>query len=195
MENEWKIYTKTGDKGETSLIGGTRVPKYHERIEAYGTLDELNSFIGYLRDQLTDIHLRDILLRIQENLFTAESELATDPEKELKRTLPHLTELDVLELENEIDAMNLHLPDLSSFILPGGHPLVSLCHVCRTVCRRGERFIIKLASDMTVDEILVKYINRLSDYLFVLARELAFMNNIPDLPWKPDVLKEQKPVN
>lgn len=195
MENEWKIYTKTGDKGETSLIGGTRVPKYHERIEAYGTLDELNSFIGYLRDKLTDIHLRDILLRIQENLFTAESELATDPEKELKRTLPHLTELDVLELENEIDAMNLHLPDLSSFILPGGHPLVSLCHVCRTVCRRGERFIIKLASDMTVDEILVKYINRLSDYLFVLARELAFMNNIPDLPWKPDVLKEQKPVN
>jgi cob(I)alamin adenosyltransferase len=195
MENEWKIYTKTGDKGETSLIGGTRVPKYHERIEAYGTLDELNSFIGYLRDQLTDIHLRDILLRIQENLFTAESELATDPEKELKRTLPHLTELDVLELENEIDAMNLHLPDLSSFILPGGHPLVSLCHVCRTVCRRGERFIIKLASDMTVDEILVKYINRLSDYLFVLARELAFVNNIPDLPWKPDVLKEQKPVN
>jgi cob(I)alamin adenosyltransferase len=189
MENDWKIYTKTGDKGETSLIGGTRVPKYHERIEAYGTLDELNSFIGNLRDQLTDVHLREVLLRIQENLFTAESELATDPEKELNRSLPHLAEADVLELEHEIDAMNQHLPDLKSFILPGGHPLVSLCHVCRTVCRRGERIIIKLASDITVDEILIKYINRLSDYLFVLAREVAYLNNIPDLPWKPDVLE------
>jgi cob(I)alamin adenosyltransferase len=189
MENDWKIYTKTGDKGETSLIGGTRVPKYHERIEAYGTLDELNSFIGNLRDQLTDIHLREVLLRIQENLFTAESELATDPEKELKRALPHLCDKDVLELELEIDAMNMHLPDLSSFILPGGHPLVSLCHVCRTICRRGERIIIKLASEMAVDEILIKYINRLSDYLFVLAREVAYLNNIPDLPWKPDVLE------
>lgn len=189
MEKEWKIYTKTGDKGETSLIGGTRVPKYHERIEAYGTLDELNSFIGNLRDQLTDVHLRKILLRIQENLFTAESELATDFGIDIKRSLPHLSEKDVLELEHEIDKMNLHLPELSSFVLPGGHPLVSLCHICRTVCRRGERTIIKLASDMAVDEILIKYINRLSDYLFVLARELAFTNNISDLPWKPDVLE------
>lgn len=190
MGNDWKIYTKTGDLGETSLIGGTRVPKYHERIEAYGTLDELNSFIGYLRDQITDVHLREVLLRIQENLFTAESVLATDPEKELKRALPHLSEEDVIELEHEIDEMNLHLPELSSFILPGGHQQVSLCHICRTVCRRGERIIIKVASDMAVDEILIKYINRLSDYLFVLARELAFTNRIPDLPWKPDVLKE-----
>lgn len=188
MENDWKIYTKTGDKGETSLIGGTRVPKYHERIEAYGTLDELNSFIGNLRDQLTTVHLRDVLFEIQENLFTAESELATDPDKKLKRPLPHLSEQDVLVLEHEIDAMNIHLPDLSSFILPGGHPLVSLCHVCRTVCRRGERVIIKLSSEILVDPILIKYINRLSDYLFVLAREIAFENNIPDLPWKPDVL-------
>jgi len=190
MENDWKIYTKTGDKGETSLIGGTRVPKYHDRIEAYGTLDELNSFIGTLRDQLTDDHLCNILLRVQENLFTAESMLATDPDKEISRSLPQLSEDDVIELENEIDAMNLHLSPLSSFILPGGHPLVSLCHVCRTVCRRGERTIIKLASEMAVDEILIKYINRLSDYLFVLARELAFVNNITDLPWKPDVLEK-----
>jgi cob(I)alamin adenosyltransferase len=189
MRNEWKIYTKTGDKGETSLIGGTRVPKYNHRIEAYGTLDELNSFIGYLRDQLTDVHLREVLLRIQENLFIAESELATDPAKELSRTLPHLSENHVLELEQEIDVMNLHLPDLSSFILPGGHPLVSLCHVCRTVCRRGERTIIKLTSETKVDETLIKYINRLSDYLFVLARELAYLNNISDLPWKPDVFE------
>jgi len=187
MEKEWKIYTKTGDKGETSLIGGTRVPKYHERIEAYGTLDELNSFIGYLRDQISDQHVREVLLKIQENLFTAESLLATDHEKEITRALPQLSEEDVLTLEMEIDVINMHLPDLSSFILPGGHPLVSLCHVCRTVCRRGERIIIKLASDMAVDETLIKYVNRLSDYLFVLARELAFVNNIPDLPWKPDV--------
>ena len=190
MENDWKIYTKTGDKGETSLIGGTRVPKYHERIEAYGTLDELNSLIGYLRDQLSNVHQRKVLLRIQKNLFTAESELATDPVKEIKQVLPHLSDEDVLELENEIDAMNQHLPALTSFILPGGHPTVSLCHVCRTVCRRGERIIIKVASEMVVDEILIKYINRLSDYLFVLARELAFTNNIPDLPWKPDVLEQ-----
>lgn len=189
MEKEWKIYTKTGDKGETSLIGGKRVPKYNERIEAYGTLDELNSFIGNLRDQLSDDHIRSILLQVQENLFTAESLLATDLEAETTRVLPHLSENDVLLLEHEIDAMNAHLPALNSFILPGGHPLVSLCHICRTVCRRGERIVIRLASDLPVDEILIKYINRLSDYLFVLARELAYVNNIPDLPWKPDVLR------
>jgi cob(I)alamin adenosyltransferase len=187
MENDWKIYTKTGDKGETSLIGGTRVPKYHERIEAYGTLDELNSFVGYLRDQLIDNHLRDILLRVQENLFTAESLLATDPEKVITRNLPKLTEAHIFEIEQEIDTMNDHLPELNSFILPGGHPLVSLSHVCRTICRRGEREIIKLSSVIKVDETLVKYVNRLSDYFFVLAREIAFLNNIPDLPWKPDV--------
>lgn len=192
MEKEWKIYTKTGDKGETSLIGGTRVPKYNERIEAYGTLDELNSFIGHLRDQLTDRHIREVLLRIQENLFTAESVLATDPDVEVQRSLPQLSEIQVTELELEIDAMNLHLPVLSSFILPGGHPLVSLCHVCRTICRRGERIIIKLAAETEVNEILVKYINRLSDYLFVLAREIAYLNNIQDLPWKPDVFENSK---
>jgi len=190
MEKEWKIYSKTGDKGETSLIGGTRVPKYHERIEAYGTLDELNSFIGNLRDQLTDIHARAILLRVQENLFTAESLLATDPDKEILRTLPKLKEEFVVELECEIDTMNQYLPALNSFILPGGHPLVSLCHICRTVCRRGERDIIRLSADMAVDELVIKYINRLSDYLFVLARKLAFDNNVPDLPWKHDVLKQ-----
>jgi len=187
MENHWKIYTKTGDKGETSLIGGTRVLKYHDRIEAYGTLDELNSFVGYLRDQLSKEHIREVLLHVQVNLFTAESMLATDPDKVPDRTLPSLSEDHVLELENEIDGMNLHLPVINYFILPGGHPLVSLCHVCRTICRRSERIIIKLASGTAVDEILIKYINRLSDYLFVLARELAFENSVPDLPWKPAV--------
>jgi len=184
MENNWKIYTKTGDKGETSLIGGTRVPKYHDRIEAYGTLDELNSFVGHLRDQLTEEHIRKILLHVQENLFIAESLLATDDEVEISRELPNLLEEDVVELELEIDRMNLILPDLNSFILPGGHPMVSLCHVCRTVCRRGERLIIRLASETSVEPLLIKYINRLSDYLFVLARQLAFDLNVDDLPWK-----------
>ena len=184
-EKDWKIYTKTGDKGETSLIGGTRVPKSHELIEAYGTLDELNSFIGYLRDQITDDHLREILLHIQENLFVAESLLATDPSQVINQSLPTLAESDVLELENEIDAMNTELSPITTFLLPGGHPLVSLCHICRTICRRGERIIIKLSSEVPVDEIVLKYINRLSDYLFILARSLAFRTGTPDLPWLP----------
>jgi len=192
MEKEWKIYTKTGDKGETSLIGGARVPKYHERIEAYGTLDELNSFVGYLRDQLDDRHIQEVLLRVQKNLFTAESVLATDPEKEITRMLPQLTESQVIELEDEIDRMNLQLPGLSSFILPCGHPLVSLCHICRTVCRRAERIIIRLASHTKVDETLIKYINRLSDYLFVLARHLAAAQHIADVPWQPDTSEIKK---
>lgn len=185
MGNDWKIYTKTGDKGETSLIGGTRVPKYHDRIEAYGTLDELNSFIGLLRDQISDKHIQEVLLSIQENLFVAESILATDPGREVSRSLPKLDESSILSLEIEIDLMNQHLPALTNFILPGGHPLVSLSHVCRTICRRGERSIVKLASENQIEEILIKYINRLSDYLFVLARELAYLNNISDLPWRP----------
>ena len=187
MDNNRKIYTKTGDKGETSLIGGTRVPKYHDRIEAYGTLDELNSFIGMLRDQISDKRTQEILLQIQDNIFTAESLLATDPGKEISRSLPTLSEDDVHALELEIDAMNQHLPPLNSFLLPGGHPLVSLSHVCRTICRRSERVIIKLSVHMEVDEVVIRYVNRLSDYLFVLARELAFVNNVADLPWKPKV--------
>lgn len=185
MDSNWKIYTKTGDKGETSLIGGTRVPKYHDRIEAYGTLDELNSFIGLLRDQISDKHIQEVLLRIQENIFTAESLLATEPDKEISRSLPTLSEEDVHTLELEIDDMNQHLPPLNSFLLPGGHPLVSLSHVCRTICRRSERIIIKLSVHMEVDEVVIRYVNRLSDYLFVLARELAFCNHVADLPWKP----------
>jgi len=187
MEKEWKIYTKTGDKGQTSLIGGTRVPKYHERIEAYGTLDELNSFIGHLRDHLTDEHLCAVLLQIQENLFVAESVLATDHNAEIKRSLPLIKEDHVLALETEIDEMNSVLAPLSNFLLPGGHPIVSLCHICRTVCRRAERIIIHLGTEMPVDEVVIRYINRLSDYLFVLARKLAFDNKVPDLPWKSEL--------
>lgn len=185
MEKEWKIYTKTGDKGQTSLIGGTRVPKYHQRIEAYGTLDELNSFIGYLRDQLVDEHTRIILLQIQELLFVAESVLATDHQTEINRNLPMISEEHVIILENEIDNMNAVLEPINNFLLPGGHPLVSLCHVCRTVCRRAERIIIHLSTQMPVDEVVIRYINRLSDYLFVLARKIASDHKVKDLPWKP----------
>jgi cob(I)alamin adenosyltransferase len=143
MNSEHKIYTKTGDKGQTSLIGGTRVPKYHDRIEAYGTLDELNSYIGLVRDHVMDQHTREILLEIQDRIFTAESLLAADPGTEVK-SLPQLIDEDIVLLEKEIDHMNESLPELTSFILPGGHPTVSFCHVTRCICRRAERLTIKL---------------------------------------------------
>jgi len=181
MNENWKIYTKTGDKGETSLIGGTRVPKYHDRIEAYGTVDELNSYIGLIRDQLDNNHYKDILLEIQDRLFTAESLLAADKET---KTLPHLKEEDILLLEKEIDEMNLQLPELRSFILPGGNTIISHCHIARCICRRTERIIIRLAVNYSVEDIIIKYFNRLSDYLFVLARKLGKDNNIPDQLWK-----------
>jgi len=185
MAKEWKIYTRTGDKGETSLLGGKRVPKYHLRIEAYGTLDELNSFIGYLRDQIEDTRDREVLLEIQEKLFTAESLLAADTTDEIIMTLPQLQEQDVQLMEKEIDRMNLLLPELRSFILPGGHPLVSLCHICRTVCRRAERLTIRLAAEAKIDDLIIRYLNRLSDYLFVLARKLAKDKGFSDVLWKP----------
>jgi cob(I)alamin adenosyltransferase len=188
MNKEYKIYTRTGDKGETSLIGGTRVPKYHGRIEAYGTLDELNSFVGLLRDQVDDDHFRSILLEIQDRIFTSESLLAQDPNKEILQKLPQLFEEDILLLENEMDEMNSSMPDLNSFILPGGHPLVSLCHVCRTVCRRAERVVIKLASEEGLsNELVLRYLNRLSDYFFVLSRKLAYNRKLPDIQWKPRI--------
>lgn len=184
---ERKIYTKTGDKGSTSLLGGSRVPKYHLRIEAYGTLDELNSFIGHLRDQLENEHSRNILAEVQDRLFTAESLLAADPEVEISRQLPQLYEQDILLLETEMDRMNEVLPPLRSFILPGGHPLVSLCHICRTVCRRAERITIRLSSEAEVHPEVIRYLNRLSDYFFVLARNLSFEFRIDEHIWKPRV--------
>lgn len=186
MEKNFRIYTKTGDKGETSLIGGKRVPKYHSRIEAYGTLDELNSFIGYLRDQLDHEPMKSLLLEVQDRLFVAESLLAADPDAAITKPLPALHDDDVAMLEREIDRMNESLPPLSTFLLPGGHPLVSLSHVCRTVCRRAERLCIKLNTESPVDEIVIRYLNRLSDFLFVLARYVAFLKNVPDLPWNPE---------
>lgn len=186
MGTEFKIYTKTGDKGQTSLIGGTRVPKYHDRIEAYGTLDELNSYIGLVRDQMTDTGVKDILIEIQDRLFTAESLLAADPEKELK-SLPHLAEEDIRLLETQIDLMNESLPPLTNFILPGGHTTVSFCHIARCVCRRAERLTIKLVEmypETLQGEMVIKYLNRLSDYLFVLARKISLDTGVIETPWK-----------
>lgn len=180
-----KIYTKTGDRGETSLLGGSRVPKHHERIEAYGTLDELNSFIGLLRDQIMHEHFRIVLKEIQDRVFTAESLLAADPGLELSKQLPQLLESDIHYLEKEMDAMSSGLPELSSFILPGGDPVVSLSHVCRTVCRRAERQVNKLAEDEEVDTLVRIYLNRLSDYFFILARKLSSELGIEEPVWKP----------
>lgn len=180
----FKIYTKTGDKGQTSLIGGTRVPKHHIRIEAYGTVDELNSFIGLIRDQAIDTVSSDLLLIIQDRLFTMGSRLAADPGKN-KMVLPEITEHDVEQLEQAIDTMEASLPEMKNFVLPGGHPIVSYCHIARCVCRRAERCVLKLSENEQVEELILKYLNRLSDYLFVLSRKLAKDNNAPEIPWKP----------
>jgi len=184
MSKDWKIYTKTGDKGTTALIGGTRVPKYHERIEVYGTIDELNAFIGLLRDQDIDHHSKEMLIEIQERLFTLESLVALDPDKKMD-SLPQLEDSDVVLLEKEIDKMNEQLPPLTAFILPGGHQVVSTTHICRTICRRAERLIIKLSKNSTVDEVSIRYLNRLSDYLFVLGRKFAMDLKAEEVVWKP----------
>ncbi len=184
MAKNWKIYTKTGDKGTTALIGGRRVPKYHIRIEAYGTVDELNAFVGLIRDQEIDDHSRKILFEIQNCLFILESALASD-EGASSITLPFLNEEDVLLLEKEIDKMNEKLPKLTSFVLPGGHPAISYCHVARTVCRRAERLTIKLNEEYMVQPVNIQYLNRLSDYFFVLARKFTQDLGLNELLWKP----------
>lgn len=177
-----KIYTKGGDMGETSLLNGTRISKSHNRIEAYGTLDELNAFIGQLRDHLELEHDREVLLRIQENLFTAEALIAADPEKKVEG-LPEFQEEEIILLEKEIDQMTAELPTLKSFILPGGNPHVSRCHIARTVCRRAERTVIRLHRDSSVSPVIIRYLNRLSDYLFVLARKLGKEFNAEEITW------------
>ncbi len=183
----FKIYTKTGDKGETSLIGGTRLPKHHIRIEAYGNVDELNSFVGLIRDNVSEKELFDLLIEIQDRLFTLGSLLASDPAKDIKMQLPLIKEEDIVLLEKSIDKMNETLPEMKHFVLPGGHTTVSYCHVARCVCRRAERATLKLAENEKVDEILYKYLNRLSDYLFVLSRKLAMDLKADEIKWKPRV--------
>jgi cob(I)alamin adenosyltransferase len=186
-----KIYTKTGDKGTTALFGGTRVPKDHIRIESYGTVDELNSYIGLIRDQEIDSRYKKILIEIQDRLFTVGAILATPPEKEVKKNgelrLQKLgiTESDIELLENEIDTMEEALPPMTHFVLPGGHTTVSYCHIARCVCRRAERLAVHLDHNEPVSEIVIIYLNRLSDYLFVLARKLSNDLNAEEVKWIP----------
>lgn len=186
-----KIYTKTGDKGTTALFGGSRVPKHHIRIDSYGTVDELNANIGFLRDQEIDAHSSKVLLDIQERLFTLGSMLATDPKKAILKNgkerlnIPKITEDDVHFLEEEIDQMNTNLPPMTHFVLPGGHPAVSICHICRCVCRRAERLSTALYEISPFDEHVLKYLNRLSDFLFVMARKLSFELHIEEIKWIP----------
>ena len=183
-----KIYTKTGDGGKTSLIGGTKVPKSHLRIEAYGTVDELNSYIGLCKDLLTDESGQTILVEIQDRLFTIGSSLACDPIKEPKMRIPDLLEKDVELLENEMDKMNEALPEMKSFILPGGHVTISHLHIARCVCRRAERCCVRLElENLEVESIIIKYLNRLSDYLFVLSRYAGYQLKIDEIPWRPRV--------
>lgn len=186
-----KIYTKTGDTGETSLFGGTRVPKYNDRIEAYGTVDELNSYIGLIRDQKMNDVLKENLLIVQNDLFTLGAMLATPKEKETLKSgkdrlnIPKVNQSSILNLENKIDLMNNDLKPMTSFILPGGHTTVSYCHIARCVCRRAERLVVKLGVDQDIDHNILMYLNRLSDYLFVLARKLTLDNKAVEIPWKP----------
>jgi cob(I)alamin adenosyltransferase len=184
----FKIYTKTGDRGSTSLIGGTKVPKSDIRIETYGTVDELNSWIGLLIDQLADETLQGELREIQDRLFTIGSSLATDAEKEPKMKLPDLHAGDIEFLEKRIDDMTALLPVMKSFILPGGHPTVSSIHIARCVCRRAERLAVGMQQhELFVDEKLIQYLNRLSDYLFTLARFAGQKLGAPEIAWKPRI--------
>jgi cob(I)alamin adenosyltransferase len=184
----FKIYTKTGDKGKTSLIGGTKVPKSDLRIDAYGTVDELNSYIGLVSDYLTDADTIALLREIQDRLFTIGSSLACDPDKETKMRIPDLLEADVTFLENKMDQMNEVLPEMKSFLLPGGHVAVSTCHVARCVCRRAERLCVGLQEqDEFIEPLVLQYLNRLSDYLFVLARFIGHQFGVAEIPWKPRV--------
>jgi cob(I)alamin adenosyltransferase len=186
-----KVYTKTGDSGTTALFGGTRVPKDHIRIESYGTVDELNSHIGLIRDQEINQHYKDILIEVQDRLFTVGAILATPPEKEvMKNGELRLQKLGIIEsdielLENEIDTMEDSLPQMTHFVLPGGHTTVSYCHIARCVCRRTERLAVHLSHNEPVADITIKYLNRLSDYLFVLARKLSHDLNADEVQWIP----------
>ena len=186
-----KIYTKTGDKGTTALFGGTRVPKHHIRIESYGTVDELNSHIGLIRDQDIDQTHKTILIEIQDRLFTVGAILATDPEKatlkngKARLNIPKISDADIKRLEDSMDSMNASLPEMTHFVLPGGHQPVSFCHIARTVCRRAERLASHLNTLEPFQPETLMYINRLSDFLFVLARKLSSELQAEEVKWIP----------
>ena len=187
-----KIYTKTGDKGTTALFGGTRVPKHHIRIESYGTVDELNSYIGLIRDQTISLHYKQVLMGIQDRLFTVGAILATDPEKATLKNgkdrlnISKISETDILNLEQEMDTMNDALPPMTHFVLPGGHQTVSFCHIARCVCRRAERMATALNELEPFQPETLMYLNRLSDYLFVLARKLSYDLQAEEIKWIPN---------
>lgn len=178
-----KIYTKKGDKGETSLLGGTRVSKANIRIESYGTVDELNSWLGLIRDQPVSAETKKFLIHIQDRLFAIGSHLAADPNKSSIK-IPDITEENISALEKEIDSMNETLPEMKNFVLPGGHTVVSYAHIARCVCRRAERNVVHLTAEEEVEDIIIKYLNRLSDYLFVLARKFSHDFGAEEIPWK-----------
>ncbi|MEM5564611.1 cob(I)yrinic acid a,c-diamide adenosyltransferase [Psychroserpens sp. AS72] len=186
-----KIYTKTGDKGTTALFGGTRVPKHHIRIDSYGTVDELNSHLGLIRDQEINNHYKDVLIDVQDRLFTVGAILATDPEKATLKNgkdrlnIPKISEEDIERLEKEMDTMNESLPEMTHFVLPGGHQTVSFCHIARCVCRRAERLASALNDIEPFQPESLKYLNRLSDYLFVLARKLSYDLQADEVKWIP----------
>ncbi len=179
-----KVYTKTGDKGTTALIGGKRVPKHHLRIEAYGTVDELMAYTGMVHDLMNDASTRELFVEIQDRLMTCASILATDCE-DCDVKLPELIESDIERLEQEIDQMNKTIPPLNKFVLPGGHPTVSFCHIARTVCRRAERLAIRVSESEGNCDMVIKYLNRLSDYYFVLSRKMSHELKIVEIPWLP----------
>lgn len=187
-----KIYTKTGDKGTTALFGGTRVPKHHIRIDSYGTVDELNSHLGLIRDQDINDHYKEIIMKIQDRLFTIGAILATDPEKAILKSgkerlnIPKISDSDIALLETEMDTMNEALPPMTHFVLPGGHQTVSFCHIARCVCRRAERLASALNDLEPFQPESLKYLNRLSDYLFVLARKLSYDLQADEVKWIPE---------
>lgn len=189
-----KVYTKTGDKGTTALFGGTRVPKHHIRIESYGTVDELNSHIGLIRDQEIAPRSKEILVHIQDKLFTVGAILATPPEKETLKNgkerlnIPKIDAAEIELLETEMDVMDATLPPMTHFVLPGGHTTVSYCHIARCVCRRAERMATLLHEEEPIDERVLMYLNRLSDYLFVLARKLSYDLQAEEIKWIPEKL-------
>ncbi|RUT73437.1 cob(I)yrinic acid a,c-diamide adenosyltransferase [Ancylomarina longa] len=185
--NKFKVYTKTGDKGTTGLIGGTRVPKHHLRLEAYGTVDELNSYIGVIRSHEIEERSKEILNVIQNKLFLIGSHLATDDSKsDLKEKLI-IQEEDILLLEKEMDRMDEALPELNNFVLPGGSVVNGFCHIARTVCRRAERRANQLAANIDINPLLLKYLNRLSDYLFVLSRKVLLDVGASEIKWESDL--------
>jgi cob(I)alamin adenosyltransferase len=180
-----KVYTKKGDTGETALYGGSRVSKDHIRIEAYGTVDELNAYIGLIRGQEIERSLKAMLLQVQHDLFVLGSNLATDPGKD-KLSLPELGEKHIVALEESIDKMEQELPMLKNFILPGGDDAISFCHIARCVCRRAERKVVTLGTQSKIPGFSIQYLNRLSDYLFVLSRKIALDFNVDEIYWKGD---------